>query len=325
MKFIDLFAGIGGFRLGMESAGFQCVFSSEIDKFARQTYRANFNEEPFGDITQIKSEDIPKHDILCAGFPCQPFSIAGRRLGREDKRGVLFDEIIRIAGYHKPKYLLLENVKGLLNIDSGKTFKDMVTSIENLGYTVSWKVLNAKDFGVPQNRERVFIVCSFDKSFAFPKPLNIPTKIKDILEDNVDKKYFISDVYKNSVIKKLSVSNKYVNILNEDDCSAALCVGGLGLQRNFIMDKPERISHLNKGAQGDRIYSENGLSVCLLVGANTGLYMVNDSIRRLTPRECARLQGFPDAFVIPVSDTQAYRQFGNAVCVNIIKEIAKRL
>lgn len=328
--FIDLFAGIGGFRLALESVGYKCVFSSEIDKYARQTYKENFNEEPAGDITKIDVKDIPRHDILCAGFPCQPFSIAGKRLGRDDKRGVLFDEILRIAEYHKPKYLLLENVKGLLSINNRQTFKDMITALEGLGYIVNWKVLNAKNFGVPQNRERVFIVCTKDKPFKFPEPLNIPTKIKDILEGDVDKKYFISDTCKNSVIKKLNVSNKYVRILNKGDCASALCVGGLGVERNFIIDEPERIGHLNKGGQGDRIYSETGLSVCLSangggIGAKTGLYEVNNGIRKLTPRECARLQGFPDSFKIVVSNTQAYKQFGNAVCVSVVKEIAKNL
>jgi len=194
-KFIDLFAGIGGLSLPFRELGMECVFSSEIDKFAIQTYFNNFNELPFGDIKEISEKDIPAHDLLLGGFPCQAFSMAGKRKGFKDDRGNLFYEITRILSFHKPKAFLLENVKGLINHEKGKTFKTILNNLTNLGYKVSYKVLNARDFGLPQNRERVYIVGFLEHNinFNFPMPINKPTLVSDIIEDNIDKKYTISD------------------------------------------------------------------------------------------------------------------------------------
>ena len=194
---IDLFAGIGGIRLGFANAfkeNIEFVFSSEIDKYAQQTYKANFDGDVAGDITKIDEKDIPSHDILLAGFPCQAFSIAGKRLGFEDTRGTLFFEVARIIKYHKPKILFLENVKGFVNHDNGNTFRVVKETLEEMGYKVFTKVLNAKDFGVPQNRERIYIVAFLDNvDFDFPKILDKDICLGNILDKNVDKKYTISD------------------------------------------------------------------------------------------------------------------------------------
>ena len=195
-KYIDLFAGIGGIRMPFQNLGGKCVFSSEIDKYAAQTYEANYGEKPSGDITQINAESIPNFDILLAGFPCQAFSIAGKRKGFEDTRGTMFFEVERILEEKKPKSFLLENVKGLTNHDHGRTFKIMLDILENkLGYKVYYKVLNAKNFGLPQNRERIMIVGfkNHNIDFKFPEEINKETKVGDILIDNPDSKYTISD------------------------------------------------------------------------------------------------------------------------------------
>lgn len=197
-KAIDLFAGIGGIRLGLQNIfknKIEFVFSSEIDKYAQKTYADNFGELPCGDITAISEKDIPSHDIILGGFPCQAFSIAGHRRGFQDTRGTLFFDIARIAKYHKPKILFLENVKGFKNHDSGKTFKIVKKTLEDIGYRVFTKVLNAKHFGVPQNRERIYIICFLDHSieFEFPKPLKLETSLNKILDTNIDDKYTISD------------------------------------------------------------------------------------------------------------------------------------
>lgn len=297
VTFIDLFAGIGGFRLGLESIGAKCVFSSEIDKFAQQTYEANFGEKPHGDITKIAAKDIPPHDILCAGFPCQSFSIAGKKKGFEDTRGTLFFEIARIAKYHKPKVLFLENVQGLLSHDKGKTFLIIFTTLEDLGYIVHYKVLNSKNFGVPQNRKRVFIVAFLnDVDFKFPKPSNQVTCIVDILETDVDEKYFISE-------------KAWLGHQKRKAKNMALGKGfGYKLVTHESLETSTLTSHYSKGGTE------------ILLKENT-----SNRPRKLTPRECARLQGFPDSFKIVCSDTQAYKQFGNAVTVNVITAIAKQI
>ena len=197
-KFIDLFAGIGGIRIPFDELNGSCVFSSEFDKYAAQTYFENFGHSPYGDITKINIDDIPKHDLLLAGFPCQPFSLGGKRKGFRDTRGTLFFNIEKILEARKPKAFLLENVRGLVNHDKGKTFeiiKDALSSKEKLNYNIFYKVLNAKDFGLPQNRSRIFIVGFKDKTdFSFPSPLNVETKLSSILQKRVKSKYTISDL-----------------------------------------------------------------------------------------------------------------------------------
>lgn len=296
MKFIDLFAGIGGFRLAMESVGGTCVFSSEWDKYAQQTYKANFGEVSAGDITKIDASDIPPHDVLCAGFPCQAFSIAGNRAGFEDTRGTMFFEIARIAKYHKPKILFLENVQGLLSHEKGKTFKTIVETLQDLGYAVHHKILRSKDFGVPQLRPRLFIIALANAGmFEYPKSLNIKTCVGDILENEVDSKYFLSD-------------KAWTSLQSRKRFNKSL---GKGFGFNLVNKDVVHTNTLTAryGKDGSEILVQNE----------------NNSPRKLTPRECARLQGYPDSFIIPVSDTQAYKQFGNSVTVNVVKAIAQKI
>jgi len=307
LKFIDLFAGIGGFRLAMEHYGCRCVFSSEIDEQACITYETNYGEKPSGDITKIESQEIPEHDILCGGFPCQAFSISGKQKGFEDTRGTLFFEIARITQYHKPLLLFLENVKNLVRHDNGKTFSHMLSILDNLGYTVFYKVLNAGHYGVPQFRERAYMVC-FRKdlgvhNYLFPEPLNSYSYLQDILlPDNDTQKYVIT---RDDIV--LSDNLKHSN-----------------------QAKPIRIGTINKGGQGERIYSPYGHAITLSAhgggaAAKTGAYLINGKVRKLTPRECCLAQGFPADFKIPVSDGQAYKQFGNSVAIPVLKSIIKNV
>ncbi|MDY4979191.1 MAG: DNA cytosine methyltransferase [Candidatus Onthovivens sp.] len=304
MTFIDLFAGIGGFRQALESYGAKCVFSSEIDKYAIKTYEANYGEIPSGDITTIKSEDIPSHDIICAGFPCQPFSVSGKQRGFEDRRGVLFFEIYRIAKYHKPSVLFLENVANLKKHNDSQTIKLMQEMLKEIGYIVNMQVLNASDYNVPQSRKRIYFVC-FNKeklpiyNFEYPKPEKCTVFLKDILEDD-NKTEQCRIIRDDIVFKDIEVT----------ECQA----------------KPIRIGTINKGGQGDRIYSPLGHAITLSAegggsGAKTGAYRINGYVRKLSPRECARVQGFPEDFIIAEKPNQAYKQFGNSVAVPVLKKI----
>lgn len=301
-KIIDLFAGIGGTRLGfVETGRANVVFSSEFNKFSQKTYRANFGEVPKGDITKIKSEDIPDHDILVGGFPCQAFSQAGLKLGFNDARGTLFFEIARILRDKRPKAFLLENVKNLKGHDHGRTFQTICNILNELGYDVHAKVLAAKDFGVPQNRERIYIV-GFDKSqvknykdFQYPVPPCTPTRVGDILEQNVDSKYTISDTLWQGHQRR-----------KKDNAAAGK---GFGYSL-FNSDSPYA------NTISARYYKDGSEILIEQEGKNP---------RKLTPREASRLQGFPKEFVIPVSDTQAYRQFGNSVAVPVVNAVAKQI
>ena len=298
MKFIDLFAGIGGMRLPFEILGGKCVFTSEIDKFARQTYEANFTGEVAGDITKIKEEEIPGHDLLLAGFPCQSFSQAGLKKGFDDTRGTMFFEVARILAHHKPNYFLLENVKGLKNHDGGQTLKVMLNILSNLGYKTHCKVSNAKDFGVPQNRERIFLVGTrgANLSYSFPKPTNKLVKLGDILQRQVEDKYTLSD--------KLWRGH-------QDRKAKALAKGyGFGYSL-FNAQSPYSNSITAR-------YYKDGSEILIAQEDNK-------NPRRLTPREAANLQGFPGSFKIPVSDTQAYKQFGNSVAVPVMMSLAKQI
>ena len=305
IKFIDLFAGIGGMRIPFEELGGECVFTSEIDKFAQQTYEANFNEKPFGDIKEATKSDetikehIPKHDILLAGFPCQAFSQAGKRKGFEDTRGTLFFDIAKILKVMNPKAFLLENVKGLRGHDQGNTIKRITEIIVDLGYYPSYEVLNSKDFGLPQNRERIFIVGLKESMFNFqlvnvPK---VPTQVRDILE-----KKSVTEDYKIST--RLHKSHKRRKIEHKKNNR------GFG----FSLKKPSD-PHTNTLSAR---YYKDGSEILIDRGGQK-------NPRMLTPREAARLQGFPESFEIPVSKNQAYKQFGNAVSVNVVREIAKAL
>jgi len=296
LKIIDLFAGIGGIRIGFESFGCESVFSSEWDEAAKKTYQANFNEIPYGDITKIKPSEIPSFDILLAGFPCQPFSQAGKKLGLADTRGTLFFDIANIVKYRKPKAIFLENVKRFRSHDEGRTFETIKRILEDLGYEIHAKVFNAKDFGLPQNRERIYIIGFLGKTnFSFPDPLNKRVKLGDILEKKVDEKYTISDrLWAGHQRRKKEHQEK-----------------GNGFGYSMFNEKSPYTSTMSA-----RYYKD---------GSEILIEQKNKNPRKLTPREAARLQGFPDSFIIPVSDNQAYKQFGNSVAVPVIKEIAKEV
>lgn len=317
-KFIDLFAGIGGFRIAMQNLGGKCVFSSEWDKEAQRTYWANFGEVPFGDIT---SEDTKKFipdefDVLCAGFPCQAFSIAGKRGGFEDTRGTLFFDVAEIIKRKKPKAIFLENVKGLRNHNGGKTLATILNVLRNdLNYFVPEpQIINAKDFGVPQHRERIYIV-GFRKDqriteFEYPKPLKKKVKFADVKEKKVPgTKYFLSTQYVQTLINHKERHESKGNgfgyaIIPDDGVANAIVVGGMGRERNLVYD--HRITDFTPTTH--------------IKGS-----VNRDGIRKMTPREWARLQGFPDKYVIPVADASAYKQFGNSVAVPAIQATAKKI
>ena len=305
--FIDLFAGIGGMRLAFENAGGKCVFSSEWNKYANQTYHANFGEEPEGDITKIKAAEIPDHDILVGGFPCQPFSIAGvskkRSLTRPDgfadeTQGTLFFDIVRILKEKSPRAFLLENVKNLASHDGGRTFKTILRALRrHLNYDIHFKVIDASAV-VPQHRERVFIV-GFKKpmNFRFPKILETRPNLNEILEKKPDRKYTLTDGVWNALQRHAKRSKERGN--------------GFGYGMVDPSTDPEKVTRTLSAR-----YYKDGSEILIKQKRNK-------NPRRLTPRECARLMGFPDTFKIVVSDTQAYRQFGNALVVPLVTEIAK--
>lgn len=312
MKFIDLFAGIGGFRYALESFGCKCVFSSEWDKYCQESYKLNFKDTPYGDITQIDEKDIPKFDILCGGFPCQPFSVSGKQKGFADTRGTLFFDIIRIVSYHKPKVIFLENVKNLKAHNGGATFEVISNALNELNYNIYYKVLNAKNFGLPQNRERITIVCirkDIDNGlFKFPESINKLVTISDIKEDDSKtEKYILNrhDIH----IDKLKLANAI---------------------KNGKVNKPLQIGIIGKGGQGNRIYHENGIGITLAASSGgaaskTGAYYINGKVRKLSPREASRLQGFPEKFKMIDNDNQSLKQFGNSVPINLLKAVFKGL
>ncbi|UTY39294.1 DNA (cytosine-5-)-methyltransferase [Allocoprobacillus halotolerans] len=310
-KFIDLFSGLGGFRIAMEEIGGKCVFSSEIDKYAAETYKDNFGSMPRGDITKIDGKEVPDHDILCAGFPCQPFSIAGKRLGFEDTRGTLFFDVLRIIKDKKPKAFFLENVAGLKSHDNGRTLNVIEESLKKQDYYIDWRIINAKDVGIPQNRNRWYCVgvrkdlvendC-FNFSFPSNKPLEYT--IDDVLEEQVSDEYAISDVAKNNInahIAKFLNSNRY--------------------------DKKHKIiaTEIRKSKCNFRC---DGISPCLTAKMGTGgnnIPVLVEQNRKLTERECLRIMGFPERYCVKLNSYQSYKQIGNSVVIPVIKEIATEL
>lgn len=342
MKFLDLFAGIGGFRLGMEQAGHECVGYVEWDKYARKSYEAIHDTEgewTAHDITTVTDNDLRLLrdrgiDVICGGFPCQAFSVAGKRGGFSDTRGTMFFEIARFAEQIKPRILLLENVKGLLSHDKGNTFGTILYTLDELGYDCEWQVLNSKNFGVPQNRERVFIVGHLrgeSRREVFPiggneeKAYN-QRKLKQLISGSQGMRVYDSGGLSCTISSQgggLGAKTGLYTIPFQNDSDPQL-VGGTG-DKNF--GKQYR--------QGNRVYDSESVAMCLNAqpvgnaGGNSYLYKVNTQIRRLTPRECWRLQGFPDwAFDKAAkinSDSQLYKQAGNSVTVNVIYEIARRL
>ncbi len=317
-KFIDLFAGIGGFRIAMQKLGGKCVYTSEWDKEAQRTYQANFGEMPFGDITEENTKKfIPDDfDVLCAGFPCQAFSIAGRRDGFKDIRGTLFFDVAEIIRRKRPRAVFLENVKGLRGHDKGETLKTILNVLRNdLDYFVPEpSIINAKNFGVPQNRERIFIV-GFRKDtnvteFNYPKPSKKKVSFLKIREKKeVATKYYISTQYlqtlRNHRARHESKGNGFgFEIIPDDGIANAIVVGGMGKERNLVID--HRITNF---VPQTKIKGE----------------VNREGIRKMTPREWARLQGFPDKFIIPVADASAYKQFGNSVAIPAIEATAKHM
>lgn len=302
--FVDLFAGIGGFRVALEKKGMKCVFTSEIDDFAKDVYSRNFGgAEVHGDITEINEKDIPKHDILCAGFPCQSFSISGKQKGLKDNRGRLFYEVVRIANYHQPYILLLENVKNILTVDNGKVIKTIEKKLDEIGYTIHYKALNASHYGIPQSRERVYFAC-------VRKDLKIPEKLDYDPPKPSYKHIYLENVLEKTVDEKLFVERDDI-VLETKDTEHSL--------------KPIRVGHLNKGGQGERIYSTHGHAITLSangggVGARTGLYLVDKRVRRLSKTECKRLMGFPDNYLVSTG-IQGYKQLGNAVMPPMIEKV----
>jgi len=314
-KFIDLFAGIGGFRLGFEKQGFQCVFSSEMNEHAQEMYFANFGDKPFGDITKININSIPKFDILLGGFPCQPFSIAGDKKGFNDARGTLFFDIARIVEHHKPKVVVLENVKHFKNHDKGNTLKTILLILKSFGYEISWKLLNAKDFGVPQNRERTIIIASANQiEFDFNKIKNrTEVKLKEILE-NENFEYLEKSEYTLINNPKKQVSGLiFVGYRNKK------------IRKNGVRENTEHLSRVHK--QPNRIYSSDGIHPTLSSQEPTGRYFIYHSgkVRKLTLKECYRLMGFPDDFKMIGIQSKLYNRVGNSIVVPMVEEIAKQV
>ena len=321
IKSIDLFAGIGGIRLGFEQAfnnEIETTFVSEWDDKAQKTYKANFTAETIyaGDITQVKEEDIPQFDICMSGFPCQAFSIGGKREGFNDNykgmcRGTLFLDVVRICDYHKPKVIFCENVKGLVTHDKKRTFQVILKAFEEIGYKVFYKVLNSKNFGVPQHRERIYIVCFRNdiapEEFTFPTGCGQTKCIKDILEDKVDVKHYIGQGYLNSLRERERRHKEKGNgfsyePLDLNGVANTIACGGGGHESNLIIDDK----------------NDNDTS-------SLKRTINNEHIRKMSVREWARLQGFDDSFVFPNADTTSYKQLGNSVSVPVIKAIAEKI
>ncbi|MBR4286412.1 MAG: DNA cytosine methyltransferase [Clostridia bacterium] len=303
-KFIDLFAGLGGFRIALESLGAECVYSNEWDIPAQKVYFDNFGDVPEGDITKVNEKTIPDHDILCAGFPCQAFSISGKQRGFEDSRGTLFFDVARIVKEKKPKIVFMENVKNFATHDGGKTLGVVKATMEELGYTFNQRVLNSVDYGIPQKRERIYMVCFRNdiapEEFVFPKGVKLTKHVEDFL---LDDEASTEHLYVNR-------QDTYYNDITDDVYS----------------NKPIRLGIVNKGGQGERIYSTKGIAITFSaygggVFAKTGGYLVKGRPRRLHPRECARLMGYPDSYKINSKMNQAYQQFGNSVVIDVLQYI----
>ena len=323
-KSIDLFAGIGGIRLGFERAfgeSIETVFVSEWDEYAQKTYKANFDDdfEIAGDITKISETDVPEFDICLAGFPCQAFSLAGKHMGFDDDykgmcRGTLFQDVVRICDYRKPKVIFCENVKGLTIHDKGRTFKVITKAFEQIGYKVFSQILNSRNFGVPQNRERIYIVAFRNdiapETFVFPQATDDTKRLRDIIEEQpVPAKYYLSDVYVETLRRHKARHEAKGNgfgyeIRDWDGIAGAIVCGGMGRERNLLIDMRQTDLTPTTHIKGE---------------------INKEGIRKMTPREWARLQGFPDTFKLPLADVHLYKQFGNSVTVNVIEAIAKQI
>jgi len=317
--FVDLFSGIGGFRIGFEKAGFECLMSSEINDYCKKTYRNNFGESPLCDVTKIPLNEIPDHDVLTAGFPCQPFSICGKKRGFEDTRGTLFFHICEIISAKQPKVVLLENVKHLIHHDSGNTLTVILNSLEELGYHVNFKLLNAKNFGMPQNRERIIIFATKEKLFNFSKCNFSQTEsLKTFLDnDDGDFEFLNKDEYtliENPIVQKES-GLMFVGYRNK------------AIRKAGVRENTEHLSRVHK--QPNRIYSVEGTHPTLPSQESSGRFFIyfpdKDAVRKLTIKECYRIMGFPENFKISESKSEAYKQVGNSVCVPMVTELATQI
>ncbi len=314
-RYIDLFAGIGGIRLGFDKAGGECVFSSEWNNHCRKAYWENFNEMPHGDINEIDPASVPQHEILTAGFPCQPFSISGKQKGFEDTRGTLIYKVLEIISHSHPKVVFLENVKHLVHHDKGKTLKIILENLKKLGYTVNWKILNATDFGVPQNRERIIIIGSLSKKqFNFSELKKSKTlALKYFLKKEDDFEY---------------IDEPYTLIDNPKQQKSGLIFAGYrnkAMRVNGTRPNTEHLSRVHK--QPNRIYSTDGVHPTLSSQETSGRFWIlhHGKVRKLTIDECFRIMGFPESYIKTSSRAELYKQIGNSVCVPMVMSIAEQI
>ena len=320
MKFIDLFCGIGGFRQGFEKNGFECVFSSDYNKEVQDTYEKNYKEKPFGDLTKLNPKELPEFDILLGGFPCQPFSISGKKKGFDDTRGTLFFDVCRIIEEKKPQIVILENVKHLIHHDKKNTFKVILKSLSNLNYNVSYKVLNTKDFGLPQNRERIFIICTKNHFFDFEL---MRKKTSKNLIDFLDKKGEFEFLEKSEYT--LLDKNIYKRQLE-----SGLIFRGYRNKNGFQNGVRPNTKHLSRvHRQPNRIYSVDGFHPTIPSQETSGRFFIFipeiNKVRKLTINECYRIMGFPEDFIKHDRRGEQYKQIGNSVGVNIIEEISYQI
>lgn len=317
MKYIDLFAGIGGFHIAFSRLGAECVFASDIDEECRKTYKKNYQIDVYGDITQISEKEVPEHDILCAGFPCQPFSISGKQKGFNDERGNLFFDILRIINEKKPKVVFLENVKNLKDHDKGNTLKTILLELENAGYNPKWKILNSKDFGTAQNRERIVIIGSTEKEFDFSKLEHKETKyIKDILDNDGNFEYLEESQYTiidKSLWKKQQSGLIFCGYRNKD------------IRKSGVRPNTEHLSRVHK--QPNRIYHIDGTHPTIPSQETSGRFWIFDGqrVRKLTINECFKLMGFPKNFNKVSTNGKLYNQIGNSVSVPMIESVAQEI
>lgn len=308
-KFIDLFCGLGGFRIAMENNGGQCVFSCDNNIDVCKVYENNFGDNPYGDITEVSEKGLPNYEVLCAGFPCQPFSIAGKRMGFNDSRGTMFFEVARILKHTKPKIAFLENVSGIVSHDSGRTIKVITNTLNELGYVVNTKVMNAKDYGIPQNRNRWYCVAIrkdlYTKDFKFPDKKDLKYTLKDIIKKKNIDDYSSSPTAMSNINKFLTV---FKNSSRYED------------KGNYIIANEIRASKCN--------FRNDGISPCLTAKMGTGgnnIPVVVEYKRKLTEKECLRIMGFPESYKIKKNNMQSYKQIGNSVVVPVIDDIAKKI
>lgn len=312
--FIDLFAGIGGFRIPLQKLGGKCLFSSEYNYHAQRSYELNFGEVPFGDISKVDINIIPQHDVLCAGFPCQPFSISGKMKGFEDTRGTLIYHVFEIIEKTKPKVVFLENVKHLLYHDNRKTLKTIIKDLEGLDYKVSYKVLNASDFGVPQNRERIIIIGHKHSVFDFNKiEHQTPKLLKDILDEENDFEY---------------LDEPYTILENQRIQQSGLLFAGYRnktIRKAGVREGTEHLSRVHK--QPNRIYSSEGVHPALPSQESSGRFWIyhKGTVRKLTINECYKIMGFPENFKLIYNKAELYKQIGNSVCIPMINSIGQQL